>query len=145
MLDWMLDNKLTPHMIVKANDPGVFVPKRFVEDGKIVLNINPSAIRDFMLSFNSVSFKANFSGEKFNIYVPLAAVEGLYASENQQGIFLDAVDSSPPPVLQPGEEDIPFKTGLSPQQRSPGKQKPFLRVVRTDDQEKNTDNNSDST
>ena len=42
--DWLLDNDLTPHLVVNANIPHVMVPMQFVQDGQIVLNIAPRAV-----------------------------------------------------------------------------------------------------
>ena len=35
--DWILDNHLTPYVMVDAMMPNVAVPERFIEDGKIIL------------------------------------------------------------------------------------------------------------
>ncbi|RKZ36046.1 MAG: ClpXP protease specificity-enhancing factor, partial [Gammaproteobacteria bacterium] len=43
--DWILDNDCTPHLIVDADAKGAEVPRQYVEDGKVVLNISPTAVR----------------------------------------------------------------------------------------------------
>lgn len=48
--DWLLDNDLTPHLVVNANIPHVMVPMQFVQDGQIVLNIAPRAVGQFHLT-----------------------------------------------------------------------------------------------
>lgn len=86
MYDWIVDNQCTPFLVVDATVASVQVPEASVEDGQIVLNIAPSAIANFLMDNDAVSFNARFSGTPFAIYVPMAAVMGLYASENGQGM-----------------------------------------------------------
>ncbi|MCP4595571.1 stringent starvation protein B, partial [Neptuniibacter sp.] len=49
LYEWLLDNDLTPHLLVNAEEDNVTVPTQFVDEGQIVLNINPSAVRDFYM------------------------------------------------------------------------------------------------
>ena len=42
--DWIVDNDLTPHLVINAAVDDVTVPERHVEDGQIVLNISPHAV-----------------------------------------------------------------------------------------------------
>jgi stringent starvation protein B len=119
--DWCLDHGLTPHLIVDAAQAGVQVPAQYVEDGKIVLNINPTAIKSFDLDEGGVRFAARFSGREFFIAAPLSAVLAIYAKENGQGI------SFPP------ENDAPSETTAPPEEPPPGKpprKGPQLKVVK---------------
>ncbi len=52
--DWMLDNGLTPQLIVDANSDRVQVPRQYVEDGRIVLNIADGAVRNLSLGNEQV-------------------------------------------------------------------------------------------
>ena len=38
--EWAMDNGLTPQLLVDANVEGVAVPVQYVEDGKVVLNVD---------------------------------------------------------------------------------------------------------
>ena len=88
--DWIVDSECTPHVIVDATKPHVDVPLQFVENGKIVLNIAPRSVLDFSLDDNALSFNARFSGIPTQVYVPMYAIEGIYARENGAGtIFPD--------------------------------------------------------
>ena len=49
MLDWMVDCGYTPHLIVDASSDVVQVPRQFVKEGKIVLNISASATQSFQI------------------------------------------------------------------------------------------------
>ena len=83
--DWIVDSECTPHIIVDATQSGVEVPLQFIEDGKIVLNIAPRSVMQFSMNDDAVSFNARFSGVPMQVYVPLYAIEGIYARENGAG------------------------------------------------------------
>lgn len=88
--NWIVDSECTPHIIVDATQPCVEVPLQFVEDGKIVLNIAPRSVMQFSMDDDAVAFNARFSGQPMQVYVPLYAIEGIYARENGAGtIFPD--------------------------------------------------------
>ena len=83
--NWIVDSECTPHIIVDASLPNVEVPEQFVENGKIVLNIAPESVVAFELNDDVLSFNARFSGQPMQVYVPLYAIEGIYARENGAG------------------------------------------------------------
>ena len=85
--EWILDNGLTPHIIVDVHAKGVQVPSQAIKDGKLVLNINPRATRNLNLGNDAVSFQARFSGTPHNILLPVEAVLAIYARENGQGMM----------------------------------------------------------
>lgn len=97
MHEWMTDNGNTPHIVVDAMVPGVTVPPEHVKDGKIILNISETAAHNLKLSNTAVSFRARFGGVPFDVWVPMAAVLGIYARETGQGMIFshenDAVDA----------------------------------------------------
>jgi len=86
LYEWLLDNDLTPHVMVDAEQENVVVPRQFVEEGRIVLNILPSAVRDFYMADDAIAFNARFSGQPLDVYIPMAAVLAIYARENGQGM-----------------------------------------------------------
>ncbi|MEI6897464.1 MAG: ClpXP protease specificity-enhancing factor [Psychromonas sp.] len=85
--NWIVDSECTPHIIVDATLANVEVPEKFVEKGKIVLNIAPRSVMQFSMDDNAVSFNARFSGQQMQVYVPMYAIEGIYARENSEGIM----------------------------------------------------------
>jgi len=87
--EWLTENGLTPYMMVNAGFEGVEVPDQFIDDGKIVLNIAPEAIRGMEMSNQVVTFEASFSGIVYTIYVPVMAVQAIYAYENGRGMVFD--------------------------------------------------------
>ncbi len=97
MHEWMLDNGFTPHLVVDAKREGVRVPQAHVKDGKIVLNVSPSATRGLSLGNDAVTFEARFGGASELLVIPVAAVLGIYARETGQGMVFGEDDSAPPP------------------------------------------------
>ncbi|MBJ7222464.1 MULTISPECIES: ClpXP protease specificity-enhancing factor [unclassified Brenneria] len=87
--DWLLDNQLTPHLVVDITLPGVMVPMEFARDGQIVLNIAPRAVGGLELADDSVRFNARFGGVPRQVYVPMAAVLAIYARENGAGTMFE--------------------------------------------------------
>ena len=87
--DWIEDSSLTPYILVGCEKSGVVVPKDFVKEGKIVLNISSSATESRLITNTSLSFKARFSGKSQKIIVPCEAVLTIYAQENGEGMFFD--------------------------------------------------------
>ena len=73
--DWLVDNDLTPHLVVAAELPGVRVPLEFVQDGQIILNIAPRAVGNLELGNEAITFNARFSGRPHSVIVPLYAVQ----------------------------------------------------------------------
>ena len=85
--DWILDNGLTPHLIVDAYAEGVEVPGQAIKDGKLVLNIAAQATAGLQMGNDSISFQARFSGVSFDIFLPIEAIMAIYARENGQGMM----------------------------------------------------------
>ncbi|MBK1719033.1 ClpXP protease specificity-enhancing factor [Thiocystis violacea] len=84
--DWILDNQMTPHLVVDAGFPDTLVPREFVEEGRIVLNIAPGAVRGLSIGNDWVQFNARFSGVARDVMVPSEAVIGIFTRENGQGM-----------------------------------------------------------
>lgn len=97
--DWIVDNDLTPYILINADYPMVQVPQEHVKEGRIVLNISPKACRGLHLENDRIVFTARFSGESMQIFVVPAAVLAIYAKENGRGMeFGEGYgDDEPPP------------------------------------------------
>lgn len=85
--EWLMDNNLTPHLLVDATIASVQVPQQYVRDGQIVLNIAPQAVAALVMDNDAVSCNARFGGMPFQLYVPMAAVLGIHSRENGVGTF----------------------------------------------------------
>ena len=128
LYEWILDNDLTPHLLVDAEDGSVEVPREFVADGQIVLNLSPSAIRSLDLGNDWVYFNARFAGKPQDVHVPIYAVKAIYAMENNKGmVFVD--DENQPSPTSPDGSDTPVDSSNN-SQKKPGSKKPVLRVIK---------------
>lgn len=102
--DWATDNGYTPHMLVAADYPGVVVPKEYVQEGRITLNIAPMAVQGLNLEIEPVWFSARFGGRSFEITVPTGAVLAVFARENGEGIVFGEVEPPPSGDMPPSPE-----------------------------------------
>jgi stringent starvation protein B len=132
MLDWIVDCGWTPHLIVDASSEAVQVPRQFVKEGRIVLNISASATQNFSIGAESVEFNARFSGVSHRIRVPCDAVLGIYARETGQGMVFTEEPQSPPPA----DTAVPVSTEKPPESPASGgssdrtKKRPSLKIVK---------------
>ena len=105
LYEWCTDNGLTPYVAVMV-DETVQVPREYVQDGEIVLNISFDATSSLKLGNEFIEFKARFGGKPREIMVPMNRVMAIYARENGQGMafpvnraerVLEPVADLPPP------------------------------------------------
>ncbi|MEO7392443.1 MAG: ClpXP protease specificity-enhancing factor [Ramlibacter sp.] len=95
LYDWCTDNGFTPYVAVLVDD-SVQVPREYVKNGEIVLNISFDATSSLKLGNDFIEFKARFAGSAREIMVPVSRVIAIYARENGQGMaFPVPVGSSP--------------------------------------------------
>lgn len=123
--EWLNDNNLTAHVLIDATRPGVTVPAASVQDGRIVLNIAPGAVRDLFIHNDALSFSARFGGVPMQVMAPMAAVLAIYARENGQGMFFEE-DGEFPAASGTGDEP----PAPEPPPTPPSGKRPSLRVVK---------------
>jgi stringent starvation protein B len=85
LYEWCTDNGFTPYVAVAVDD-SVQVPREYVKDGEIVLNIGFDATSSLKLGNEFIEFKARFGGTAREIMVPVNQVMAIYARENGQGM-----------------------------------------------------------
>jgi stringent starvation protein B len=96
LLEWLLDNDMTPYLIVNTLIPEVSFPAGFAQpDGRIIFNVSPSAVRNFTIEKDYVLFDGRFSGCPFEVYVPVGAVLALVSKETGDGMWFPENDYSP--------------------------------------------------
>jgi stringent starvation protein B len=95
MHEWISDSGCTPHLVVDAGAAGVEVPRQYVNDGKIVLNVSWSATDGLQLGNEQLSFAGRFGGTPQQVRVPVDAVLAIYARETGQGMIF-AEETTPP-------------------------------------------------
>ena len=110
MHEWMMDNGLTPHIVVDAEAEGLTVPDQYIIDGKIVLNVSYAATRELAFDNDAVRFEARFSGVNHEVEVPALAVMGIYARETGQGMIF--TDEEFPPNTETLGGDTPARPAL---------------------------------
>ncbi|WP_019408587.1 ClpXP protease specificity-enhancing factor [Pseudomonas psychrophila] len=126
LYEWIVENDCTPHLLVKSDYPKVQVPQGFASDGQIVLNVSPSAVRNLHMDNEAVSFDGRFGGVPHTLYVPSAAILGIYARENGQGMMFDLEDA-----FEVDDEVEPDDDGPPPDTEPPRPTgRPSLKVVK---------------
>jgi stringent starvation protein B len=103
--DWCTDNGFTPYIAVHV-DGNVQVPKEYVKNSEIVLNVGFEATSGLKLGNEFIEFKARFGGQARDILVPVDHVVAIYARENGQGMAFpvpSAPSSAGPSLLPPVE------------------------------------------
>ncbi len=120
MHEWISDSDCTPHIVVDASVEGVDVPRQYVRDGKIILNVSWNATAQLRMDADEVSFSGRFGGVSMTVRIPIDAVLAIYARETGQGMIFSEEDgpAPSPPQASPPE---PPKTGGS---------RPRLKVVK---------------
>lgn len=149
LYQWLLDNDLTPYIVVDAEQPGVEVPRQFVQNGQIVLNLAPTAVRDFSMENEAVSFSARFGGRPMQVMVPIEALIAIYARENgvgmvfghepvipaeateaeEKGPWLNEVENAGDSADDTSQEEPPQEEGQG-DEAPPRKGRPSLRVIK---------------
>ena len=119
--EWAIDNGLTPQILVDALVKDVQVPRQFVTDGQIILNIGSQAAQMHELTNDRLRFSARFQGAPFEVNVPVAAVLAIYARENGQGIYFKDAEG------QPGEDS---ETADTAEESKGARAKPHLTLVK---------------
>ena len=105
LYNWIIDNQLTPYIIVDAQFSGVRVPREYVNDNRITLNISPEAtnldpklIDKLRKSHEILEFRADFD-EPVGVQsmrIPMSSIVAIYAYENGEGTVFPAEESVSP-------------------------------------------------
>jgi len=121
LYEWIVDNNCTPHLLVAAEYPGARVPAGYAKDGQIVLNVSPSAVRYLEMGNEVLTFEGRFGGVAQSLYIPVAAVQAIYARENGEGMsfVLEGVEEGEADEGPSGDDEPPRPSG-----------RPSLKVVK---------------
>ena len=118
MHQWIAECGHTPHVIVDAAREGAEVPRAYVKEGKIVLNLSEGATQRLRLGNDEVEFDARFAGVIHHVRFPVSAVLGIYARETGEGMVFSEQDLGPESPTRP------------PQTEEGGARRPQLKVVK---------------
>ena len=116
LYDWIVDNGMTPYLMVDAGYPNTHVPEKYIKDGKVVLNISTASVKELDLGNELILFNARFSGQPIKIRVPIDAVMAIYARENGNGMIF-------------AEETI-MSENTTEDVKAPEKRNPNLKIVK---------------
>ncbi|MTB38963.1 ClpXP protease specificity-enhancing factor [Providencia vermicola] len=145
--EWLLDNDMTPHLVVDVTVPNINVPMEFARDGQIVLNIAPRAVGNFEITNDEVRFSARFGGVPRQVYVPMAAIIAIYSRENGAGMMfepeaayeeqlsadLEGIEENPADNITLVHESDPtsdHSSSSDDEPTPPPKGRPSLRVIK---------------
>lgn len=109
--EWILDNGMTPHLVVDAAYPGVQAPLEYAEDGRLVLNISYDATRNLLIGQDWIEFNARFGGVARDVLIPTEAALGIFTRENGQGMVFP--DPEPQSESASASESKPSSTGAA--------------------------------
>ena len=105
MHQWIAECGHTPHVIVDAGGEGAELPRAYVKDGRIVLNLSEGATQRLRLGNDEVEFDARFAGVIHHVRFPVSAVLGIYARETGEGMVFTEQDLGPEPPKRPAAEE----------------------------------------
>jgi stringent starvation protein B len=126
LYEWIVDNDCTPYIIVNAEATDVEVPRQYVEEGRIILNVSEDAVRDLQITNDSLEFNARFNGVATQVYTPVSAILAIYAQENGHGMVFSEDGEQQPHQPSP-PEGSKFKKNIK---RPDPSNKPTFRVVK---------------
>lgn len=131
LFDWCADQGLTPYIAVVVNDRAG-VPRQYVKDGQIILNIGREAVHQLVMGNELITCSARFGGVAQELTIPVECVAAIYARENGHGM---AFEVTPQQGGKGGEVVSPVQTADRGEQAvltTPDKPvvKPHLRRVK---------------
>jgi stringent starvation protein B len=86
--EWCNDNAFTPYIAVQV-DARTNVPREFIRDGQIVLNLGMEATNKLQIGNDLIEFQARFGGVARQLSVPVSQVSAIYARENGAGMAFE--------------------------------------------------------
>ena len=131
LYDWIVDSGEIPNILVDAEIEGVVVPQEHVQDGQLVLNISPQAVRNLNLGDEYVMCEGRFSGRSIEMVLPIISIRAIYCRDSGQGLAFDDED------MHHDEQDAEAQSAPSVErttdvgQKDPDSEgsKPTLRLV----------------
>jgi len=93
---WCSDSGYRPYIAVLV-DERTIVPREYVRNGEIVLNVSDQATNRLRIGNDLVEFEARFSGAVRSVSIPIDNVSAIYAQETGHGMAFDV----PKPLAVP--------------------------------------------
>lgn len=102
LYEWCADQGLTPYISVQV-DAQTLVPRQFVRDGQIVLNLGADAVQNLHMGNDLITCQARFGGVAQSLSIPIGNVAAIYARENGQGMAFEVGEQVEAPAVPAGE------------------------------------------
>ena len=83
---WLVDNELSPHINVDTKSPKVLVPKEYVENDNITLDLSPDSVNELNMGDSVLTCQAVFDDKIIDLSIPVSSITTIYAEENNQGM-----------------------------------------------------------
>ena len=125
---WCEDSGYRPYIAVVV-DERTQVPREFVRNGEIVLNVSAQATNRLRIGNELIEFEARFSGAVRAVSIPIENVSAIYAQETGHGMAFDVVrtqaarpsapDTASAASVAPATSGAPPELALAPQPISP--------------------------
>jgi stringent starvation protein B len=129
LYEWCTDNGFTPYVAVLVDD-SVQVPREYVKNNEIVLNISVGATSSLKLGNDFIEFKARFAGSAREIHVPIGRVIAIYARENGQGMaFPGPVNLTPNSASDTSGATVEAALSIAPSSAAHDGSNPFQLVA----------------
>ena len=123
--EWCCDNGFTPYISVYP-DARARVPREFVRDGQITLNIGLDATGHLLIGNDEITFQARFGGVARELYVPMENVAAIYARENGVGMAFETEKRS----AEKAPETSPEESDDTPEPPTPVPGRPKLQRIK---------------
>lgn len=104
---WIIDNGMTPQLLIDATWDGVDVPRHIVKDDQVVLNVSLSATHGLDIGNEWIMLAARFNGASHQLTIPVAAVRAIFVRENDWRMLLPPEDQPDQPTPQPPPQPDP--------------------------------------
>lgn len=92
--NWILDSQYTPYILIDTSSNYISVPREYIQDDRIILNIHPHSVNGFTANDGGLSFLARFNGSSRPVEIPSESLLALYARETSQGLVFQGESAS---------------------------------------------------
>ena len=128
LAQWCEDCGYSPYILVQADDE-VEVPREFVEEGRIVLDISEEATHNLDIGNDEIRFEARFGEAARAIRIPVRAVLAIFPGEAPQ--YVQSFPYEPPAAAKPVRVQEPAeKAAEEPARKSAGARPSFIQKVK---------------
>lgn len=127
--DWLTDNDYTPYLLVDATHQDLLAPTEYAQNGQLVLNANLVATHNLVITNDEITFSARFGGVSKDLYIPMAAVLGIFAKEDRtQALFFDPSEYAN--LAPAAREQLTDAEQSKKQSKEQSKGKPTLKLIK---------------